>query len=432
MAEEEKDIHLRTEEVNEILTATPRWILRWGNGVVLILIMVALSLSYFIKYPDILVANITLTTLNPPVTLVAKTNGKIMHMLATNKSKVQAGQVIAVVENTADYKDVIYLSETASRISDQLARHDSLTPIPLKDNLQVGELTPFYLSMLKSAKDINLYRAVNSYQKQIALLKKDLENYTSLLSKYQKQEAINLEQLKLSETDFNRDKSLFEAGAISAREFETKKKEYLSALNSNEQIRITLSNALIQINTIEKNILQLQIQDYQQQSEIKNALQQNLKALLSEIRKWKQLYMIESPVKGNLTFFNVWTSNQNIKEGDELFAVIPDKQQQFIGKCSLPMLNSGKLAIGQQVNIKLDNYPYAENGMLQGTIITISEIPNKELYSIDVSLSNGLNTTYHKTLPYKEEMKGSAEIITRKISVLDRIFFNLRKLADRQ
>ncbi len=50
---EEKEIELRTEEVNEILTATPKWILRWGASVVFILIVVGVGLSYFIRYPPI-------------------------------------------------------------------------------------------------------------------------------------------------------------------------------------------------------------------------------------------------------------------------------------------------------------------------------------------------------------------------------------------
>ena len=40
------------------------------------------------------------------------------------------------------------------------------------------------------------------------------------------------QQLNLSETDFNRDKTLFDTKTISAREFENKKKDYLlSQLN---------------------------------------------------------------------------------------------------------------------------------------------------------------------------------------------------------
>ena len=48
-----------------------------------------------------------------------------------------------------------------------------------------------------------------------------------------------------------------------------------------------VQNALIQINNIDKNILQLEIQDYQEKSKLSNEFKQQLKALISEINKWK-------------------------------------------------------------------------------------------------------------------------------------------------
>jgi multidrug efflux pump subunit AcrA (membrane-fusion protein) len=430
--EDEKEIIIRTEEVNEILTSTPKWILRWGISVIFILIVTGITLSYFIKYPDILTADITLTTLNPPVTLVSKNNGKLIHLLVKNNDIVKTNQTIAVIENTANYKDVLYLFECGNTLINQLKLSDTIPQVTVKDSLKVGELTPNYLLVLKSIKDLNIYRVINPFNKQITLLKKDLNSYSDLLTKYKQQESINKQQLTLSETDYGRDKTLFDSKAISAREFENKKKEYLSALSSNEQIKITISNAYIQINSIEKSILQLQIQDYQEQEKLKNEFQQNLKSLVSEINKWKQLYLIESPLNGKISFFNVWTVNQNIKIGDDLFSIIPTQKQQFIGKCVLPILNTGKLSIGQSVNIKLDNYPYNENGMLQGIVSNISEVPNKDTYAIDVELKNGLMTSYNKTLSYKEQMKGKAYIITKNISVMDRIFFNFKKLIEKR
>ena len=432
MPQEEENIILRSEEVNEILTSTPKWIFRWGISVIFMLIVIGVGLSYFIRYPDILQADITLTTLNPPVKLVAKTNGKLTYLLVRNNDPVKALQTIAVIENTANYKDVLYLDSIGNALTGQLKLSDTLPQLNVRNSLKTGELTPNYLLVLKSIKDLNLYKDIDTYKRQIELLKKDLVNYYDLLTKYKKQEAINKEQLSLYETDYNRDKSLYEGKVISAREFETKKKEYLGALNGNEQIKITISNALIQTNSIEKNILQLQIQDFQEQAKLKNELQQNLKSLISEIDKWKRLYLIESPIDGKVSFFNVWAVNQNVKTGDNLFSVISTQKQQFIGKCMLPAINTGKLTIGQNVNIKLDNYPYTENGMLRGVVVNISEVPDKDTYAVDVDLKNGLITSYNKTLIYKEEMKGKAEIITKNTSVMNRIFFNFKKLLEKK
>lgn len=432
MSTEEKEIVLRTEEVNEILTATPKWILRWGITVVFLLIVIGIILSHFIKYPDVLIADVTITTLNPPVTLIAKSNGKLINLLINDKQTIQSGEVIGVIENTANYLNVLELYKLTNKISQQLKLSDTINKIQINDTLNTGELTPFYLQTLKVVKDFNLYNEINSNQKQINFLKVDLLNYKSLLSKYQQQQKISNEQLKLAEIDFSRDKKLFEEKAISAREFENQKKAYLNALNSNEQSKIATSNVLIQINSIEKNILQLKIQAYQEKAKLNTDVLQSLKILIAEIEKWKLVYLIESPIDGKLSYFSLWKVNQNIQQGDELFAIIPRQKQLYLGKCNLSTANSGKLSKGQKVNIKLENYPYNENGMLSGVVQNVSEVPNKDSYLLDLEMPNGLKTSYNKTLIYKQQMKGKAEIITKDISVFDRIFFNFKKLLDKR
>lgn len=69
---EEKNIELRSEEVQEILTKTPHWMIRWGNLLILIIIILIFLFSWFIKYPDIITTEITITTQVPPEKLVAK------------------------------------------------------------------------------------------------------------------------------------------------------------------------------------------------------------------------------------------------------------------------------------------------------------------------------------------------------------------------
>ena len=118
--QEENNIILRSEEVNEILTSTPKWVLRWGISVIFILIITAIGLSYFIRYPDVLTADVTLTTLNPPVKLVAKINGKLTYLLVKNKDVVKLNQTLAVIENTANYTDVLYLDSTSTELINQL------------------------------------------------------------------------------------------------------------------------------------------------------------------------------------------------------------------------------------------------------------------------------------------------------------------------
>ena len=44
---EEKEIELKTEDVNELLTSIPNWIIRWGVTMIFSIMVAALALSYF-------------------------------------------------------------------------------------------------------------------------------------------------------------------------------------------------------------------------------------------------------------------------------------------------------------------------------------------------------------------------------------------------
>lgn len=424
-------IHIRSDEVNEVLTTPPNSLLRWGTSVIFILILVFIALSYFIQYPDVLKAEIIITTQNPPIKLTAKTEGKLKQLFVSNAQVLNSGAVIAVIENTADFKDVLSLDSISKRMLDQLNASDVPLTEELPAVLNTGELTPYFLQSLKALKEYHLYQSINPNQQQITILKKEQAAYGRLANKYKTQQSISAEALALTEKDFKRDKELFTQGCISAREFDAKKKEYLNALQNQEQQKITQTNALIQLTSIEKNILQLQLQDYQEMTRLKNELQVNLKTLQTQIKDWRQKFLLETPVAGKISFFSVWKENQNVKTGDELFSVIPEQTPTYIGKCRVPLPNSGKLKIGQQVNIKVNNYNSAEEGVLIGKITCISEVPTKDAFLVDVMLQNGLTTSYNKPLDYKHEMKGEAEIVTQIYSVMDRLFLNFRNLTKR-
>jgi hypothetical protein len=74
-----------------------------------------------------------------------------------------------------------------------------------------------------------------------------------------------------------------------------------------------------------------------------------------------------------------------------MFAIIPSTEKGYIGKVKAKAQNSGKLRIGQKVNIRLANYPDREFGVIKGKLKTISLTPDKEgNLLLDIELPNGL------------------------------------------
>lgn len=56
--EEGKDIELRSDSVQEVMSKVPPGILRWGITVLSIILLMLLTGSYFFKYPETIEAEI--------------------------------------------------------------------------------------------------------------------------------------------------------------------------------------------------------------------------------------------------------------------------------------------------------------------------------------------------------------------------------------
>ena len=425
---EEQEIEIKTEEVNELLTAVPKWIIRWGVSIIFGIMLLVIIFSYFIKYPETLPASITITTTNPPITLVAKTSGKIVLLPVKNNQSVKKGDVMMVLENPGNYKHVLSVSVLLDTFQTNLKLKKNIPEIVAFDTLKLGEISTPFLQFLKSYNSYKLFTETNPQQKEIEIINNELGTYNILLTKYQVQDNLSKQEFALAEKDFNRYSSLYQSGSISSKEFEDKNKDYINAKKNYENIKINNLNNKITINNLEKNKLQLQLLAVQESEKYQQELFESIQRLKVQIETWVQTYLIIAPFDGVVSLFNYWNVNQAIKQGDEVISLVPSQKQEVIGKLMLPIQNSGKLKIGQTVNIKLNNYPYQEYGMLKGLVRNISSIPQKQNYSIEVELPHQLETSYKKKLEYKEEMQGTAEIVTEELSLFQRIFYQFRKL----
>jgi HlyD family secretion protein len=84
------------------------------------------------------------------------------------------------------------------------------------------------------------------------------------------------------------------------------------------------------------------------------------------------------------------------------------------------------------VIIRLNSYPYNEFGTLKGCVSYIPEVPFKDTaFLLNVQLDNGLKTTYNKTLLFKNNLVGNADIITEDLKLSDRFLYTFKQLVSR-
>ncbi len=132
------DIELRSEEVQEILTRAPHWMIRWGNIVILIVLAIVMLFTYIIKYPDVLSTQIIITTQNPPEKIVARTTGKIAKILVNDRDVIGEKKPLAIIESTADYRDIFKLKDCIDTLS--INADPFIFPFDKLSLLQLGEI----------------------------------------------------------------------------------------------------------------------------------------------------------------------------------------------------------------------------------------------------------------------------------------------------
>ena len=137
--------------------------------------------------------------------------------------------------------------------------------------------------------------------------------------------------------------------------------------------------------------------------------------------------LVSRASSGSLAYIGFLENQQFIEANKHIFSIIPE-QEKLIARAELPIRGSGKVKVGQLANIRLENYPFERFGLLHGKISSISLIPGEGKYWVTIELPDQLLTNQKKSLSFKHQLTGSTEIITEDLRLLERFFYQFRKL----
>jgi len=423
------DINLRSEEVQEILTKIPHWMIRWGSVLFLLLIVMLLLISWFVKYPDVIPSQAIITTQIPPQKEYAKITGKLGHILVKDTQLVNPDQPLAIIENTANYKDVFLLKSIIDTI--KVNSKSFVFPMDSLPMLFLGDIESDFALFENSYMQYMLNKELQPFINEAAANEYSVLQLNRRLESLNAQKKLNATELNLKKKDLDRNKSLFEKGIISALDYENKQLDYLQVVRNYKNRSVSISQIREAISNAQKTSRGTEISKTKEEMILLKNVLQSFNQLKQRIKSWELNYVLKSNIKGKVSFLNYWNEHQTVNQGDMVFTIIPTENASFIAKLKTPLRNSGKIKVGQVVNIKLENYPDTEFGMLTGKIKSISLMPDKEgLYLVDVSLPEKLITTYNKEIAFKQEMHGIAEIVTEDLRLIERFFYQFKSILD--
>ncbi|SKD09467.1 Multidrug resistance efflux pump [Chitinophaga ginsengisegetis] len=419
-------IHLHSEGVQDILTQPPHWMVRWGNTTIFLILLLILLMSCLIKYPEFVPSTVIISSRNPPEKLEARINTKVEEIFVTDHQAVSRGQILMVLQSTADYRDVIRLRGIIDSLGNKAVEY---FPLGETAGFKLGEIQADYNAFARALTEEQLYARLQPYSPDYAAADKSLTESRSRIRTLLQQKSLEQTKYELSKREFDRYQELFKERVVSASELNQEKMKFLQAEQNLENINITISQLQEGILGIEKTRSGVTINAQKDKINLTSQTGQLFEQLRKSLNAWEQNYLLTSSVAGVVGFQQFLGKNQFVKTGDILLSVMPDDKDVLIGGLRVPATNSGKVKVGQKVLFKLDNYPYQEFGMVEGRVKNIANAPDKDgNYYVNVILPNGLQTSFHKILPFDKELKGNAEIVTQDLRLIERFFYQMRKL----
>lgn len=421
-----------SEEFSEIASRIPdsyTSFIIWGLTIFMgILILLGIA----IKIPETVVAEVRVTSTQPPTILKAQNSGNLQLIKQFPKLYKQ-GEYLAIIENAADYNHVYHLKQILNKMN--IFDNSQIDSILAYQILFLGDIEmPFYEFKEILQKYRLFQNNTNDYKHEISLLQQNIKSDIEALNHQKKMLQLNMQYHVVKEKQYLTDSLLYNESAILEKEIDNSYTNYLTSLQQITSTSSSIQNINQSINQSKLKIINLREEYTNTLEETKLQLNKAYHNLLSNIKNWEKSFVFITPQDGMVELANILSNVSFVNIGDPIFNVIYSNNSYY-GIAVLPAEGAGEVSVGQNVNLKIDLYPYQEYGVLEGKISSISLSSIEKNYLVYINIPNGLISATKKELTFAETMYGTAEIITNKKRLISKVFskitdlFNMNKKA---
>jgi multidrug resistance efflux pump len=412
----------RSEDISEILGTPPSWLVRFGTLTVLLAFGLLLLAGWMLKYPDVITARVVFTTGRPPVDIVAQTDSYIDTIFVQDGDTVQAGTPLMLLKNSAEWDDISRFEAQLVQLEQMASAAEFAQVNPLPATLRIGGLRSDYALFLQQLEALKFGKSnrtaatsanVGAVQSQIS----QLQNSIKLDEANQKKSAT---QLQSARDMLERQKKLLDEGLISKVEFEREKNRFAEAERVHDAYSESVIRKRTEISGLQRNIGVVKFDDKTDANTADSRLRATISALRTGLDQWKQQYLLTASILGVVSLSKFFAEEQYVKAGEPVLTIVSFEDSQIVGRSLLPIAGSGKVAKGQRVIIKLDNYPHYEFGALHGVVLNKAPVPKDNAYPVTIGLT-GVTTTLNRSIEFQQQLQGTAEIVTADRRFIERI-----------
>ena len=188
--------------VEAIIGKPPRAIVRWGITIIAIVILFTFAASWYLEYPYIVNGKLTISSSNPPASLIARTSGRIENLYVKEGQKVHEKEILAVIESSARLEDVTWLYDNIKNPGIRMSGDtDARQLILFPENLDLGELQSAYSGFRSGYMNYINFIEVDYYGKKISALNTEINSIDEYISSLKRKKSLYSKKVSLAEAE---------------------------------------------------------------------------------------------------------------------------------------------------------------------------------------------------------------------------------------
>ena len=417
-------IELRSDEVQEILSFIPHWIIRWGITTILGIVGLLIAFAYLYKYPDVIPGRITLTSEVAPKEVVIRKGGNIVHLPFGNGNQVQKGQLLAVIESTTDTAAVRKLkAEIAPLQTDDIASVvKNMAPVPIA---RLGELQTVYTQLRNDIITCQSFQQNKQASRLISATHTQISKKEDLKKELKEQQPSLEADVETARKNLERQQELSVDGTVGEVVVEEAANELRAKERSLQKLNVQITEIEEEIVDLRTRIVNYETTESTDINELITNISRSLGSIEQQLANWELNHLVKAPIGGEISMPHSREVLQYIDTKEPLLTIVPADSSEVIGIIELSGYGLGKLEVGQLVNVKLDAYPYQQKGMLKGNLNGIATLAKNNAFELTVRFDS-LMTNFDIPIQFAQDMQGTAEIITEDLGLLTRLFNRFR------
>lgn len=247
---EDGDIDNRSEAVRDYLEQVPSGLTRWGSAVISSILLIAILLTWLIRYPTVVRTDFKLTTQLAPKPVVARIDGRLEKLLVTNNQLVSPGQLLGFLESAARHEEVLQLETELKKVHRLFDKGDfnSFDTLKLTPLESLGDVQASYQNFRQQFAQLYSLLGKGYYNVKIELLKRDIAELEEMNQHQKSQYQLYKRDASLAESEFAMNQKLFADKVIAKLDLDKEESKMLakklplrnietSILNNKAQIR---------------------------------------------------------------------------------------------------------------------------------------------------------------------------------------------------